>query len=132
MDDDVVEFFRYKISQRLEDEDYQFVLQMLENVSSEIKLRIRPDAIYFLANGISDLVVAPVVNVVRDGKTIVPIADLQELLPSDLWLILKTAVNVSMERGRSEISSTSAIIALGRVIEELKINDLKIWGRRSK
>ena len=130
MDDDIIEFYASQVQARSGDARYERVAHVLYQASSEVGIPLRPDATYFLANGINDLVIAPATTVVRFGQPIVDAETLEDMLQSDLRLLVKRAANVSTGRERHEISSTSAMIALGQVVEKLRINDLKIWGRR--
>jgi hypothetical protein len=48
---------------------------------------------------------------------------------TDLDIIVSSAVTAAQRREAPRISAASVIVGLGNVIDSLKVNDWKLWGR---
>lgn len=133
MDAAFEEIYAARIRSRTIERYYIETVNMLESIQRDLGVRIRPDAVHFLASNVDEMVAKPIAEA-RDRTVTLETAKLvsdDELLSriyEDMRLIVSSAVEVSRSREREVISSTSIIIALGQRILELNLNDLQIWG----
>jgi hypothetical protein len=119
---------------RERDPGYERIYQSVVGAAHRHEVSLRVDAIYFLANNISEMILAPThlarLREVRlETGPVAPEAELYSALDSDLSIIIDSAASAAHGRERSHISAASVIVGLGHVIDGLKINDWKLWGR---
>jgi hypothetical protein len=135
MDAQIGEIYRGQVISRAErDGRYREVLTLLLDVCKKFDVQPRPDAVCFLVNNLVDMIVGPM-SAARDITsrlaTAEPVA-WETLFPDiehDLGSIIESSLTVANERERREISATSAIVGLARVIDNLRVNRTKLWGR---
>lgn len=135
MDRAIEEIYSELVQTRRErDPNYERIFQSIVNAAGRRGSSLRADAIYFLANNIAEMVFRPV-HVARvrelrlDSGPVASEAELNAALASDLEIIIESALSAARERERAHISAASVIAGLGSVIDRLKINDWKLWGR---
>jgi hypothetical protein len=121
-------------SRRKSDPGYERIYQSVVMVAKRRDMSLRVDAVYFLANNISEMIFGPT-NLARKREVrletgpVAPEEQLYSALDGDLGIIIDQAVKIAQGRERSHISAASVIVGLGQVIDGLKINDWKLWGR---
>jgi hypothetical protein len=133
MEPQIEEIYLGRVNFRGRDPRYARILQSIVRVSGRYKISLRQDALYFLANNIADMVVGPMLGATERGirlesGRIVSEEELFSYIEGDLPLIIESALSAANERERQQISATSVIIGLGRVIDRLQINNTKLWG----
>ena len=136
MEPEIGQIYVESVNARAE-KDYRYlrVVHSIVKTGHDLKVNLRPDAVYFLANNIIDMVFNPMRTVAQRELRLanIEIASEEGLfsdIDNDLRAIIETTISVANERERSEISSASVIVGLGRVIDRLRINRTKLWGRR--
>jgi hypothetical protein len=117
------------------DPRYDRVVHSIVRTGNDLKVQLRPDAVFFLANNIIDMVFNPMRTAGQrhlhlETAKIASEEDLFSDIDRDLPTIIESTSSVADERERSELSSASVIVGLGRVIDRLRINRTKLWGRR--
>lgn len=122
---------------RAQDPEYALIVRFISAFAEERGVLIRSDAKYFIANNIVEMVSVPISLAAEDNiGGLRNLADFEvrfnELYANDLMLIINSAARVTESRGRTEISSTSALLAIAEVIDELRINQVKLWGRAAE
>jgi hypothetical protein len=134
MEPQIEQLYAERVNFRVRDPRYIRVVKAIHNVANRYHVSIRPDALYFLANNIIDMVVDPIIAAgerrlrLETGGPVTE-EDLFSYIESDLPLIIESASSAATDRERQQISATSAIIGLGHVIDRLQINNTKLWGR---
>jgi hypothetical protein len=128
-------YYEFVDARAARDVRYARVLNSINRTAGEFKVTLRPDAIYFLANNIVDIVFNPMLSATQRGlhlltTKLVSEEELFHYIDHDLPTIIESTRTVADERERSEISAASVIVGLGRVIDHLHINNTKLWGRR--
>jgi hypothetical protein len=136
MEPDIEKIYYESVNFRAErDPRYAKILSSIIQAAGKSNVTLRPDAVYFLANNILDMVFDPMRSARRRGlhlATTKPVSE-DELFSDihhDLPVIIESTRTVADERARSEISATSVIVGLARVIDRLRIDSTKLWGRR--
>ena len=87
----------------------------------------RPDARYFLARNMYEMIIRPYRSVKRT-RTIGSQLDIWPLVQEDLLDVISLSEKIAESRGRGYVSSTSVLIALGEMAENLRTSSLQIWG----
>jgi hypothetical protein len=136
MNENIEEVYAAQVRWRAADPRYGAVSQMLHGFAKDTGFRIRSDAVYFLANNLIDLVATPLSvarrsGIAPDGDKMTDKDGSANDYADDLRRVVNAAAEEARQRGRNEISSTSALIGLSKVIDDLGISDMKIWGRSS-
>jgi hypothetical protein len=92
----------------------------------------RVDARYFLALNLYFMIVHPYFseNRPKKGQNSAAERNFWSLLSEDAARIVWQAKTEAIERGRSQVSSTSVVIAVGKLAPELATASLQIWGDR--
>jgi hypothetical protein len=122
-------------NRREHDPGYERIHQSIVGAAQREGVSLRPDAVYFLANNISEMILEPthlarVRGVSLDTGPVAAEAELYSALDSDLDLIIRSASAEAAVRGRerSPISAASVIFGLGHVLDALRINNWRLWG----
>lgn len=121
-------------ARRERDPGYERMFQSIEEAARRRETSLRTDAVYFIANNVSEMIFRPV-RLARerraslDAGQLASEAELYSALQSDLDVIIELARSAAHGRERSHVSAASVIVGLGHVIDGLKINDWKLWGR---
>lgn len=118
-------FYAPYIEQRSDDPDYEYVVKLIGDAALKCGMPVRADATCFLADTVMSMLVEPMRNLhpetYNDG--------FREILFADICAVIEQSIEVSNTRKRSEITSTSAIEALGNVVEELNVSSLTTMGK---
>ena len=118
-------FYAPEIEQRSEDPDYEFVIKLIGDAGLKYDMPVRADAACFLADALMSMLVRPM-------RSLHPNAyddAFRETLFADICTTIEKSVAVSERRKRSEITSTTAIQALGEVVEDLQVSNLTTMGK---
>jgi hypothetical protein len=129
MEPNIEDIYRERIEIRQRDARYARIVQSILHASSQYRSSLRQDALYFLANNIADMVVGPMRVAAERGLHGMSEKELFFYIESDLSLIIESALSAATQRDRQQVSATSVIIGLGHVVDDLKINNTKMWGR---
>lgn len=86
---------------------------------------VRADAACFLADALMSMLVRPIRSLHPDAYD----DAFRETLFADICTTIEKSVAVSERRKRSEITSTTAIQALGEVVEDLQVSNLTTMGK---
>lgn len=98
------------------------MLSLLDEIPQN---RWRPDARYFLATNVLEMVIAPIELA---GPPRMERRQFLEYMQEDVRRLALESETVARERGRDYVSGTSVAIALGRLAEDLLTTSLNVWG----
>jgi hypothetical protein len=108
---------------------YDRVVHSIDRISSEINVPLRTDATCFLANNITDMIIAPIaLQHIAHGWSLNDDTLFRDI-EHDLRQIIEAARDAATDRDHQQISATSVIIGLGQIIAGLRISSSKLWGR---
>jgi hypothetical protein len=132
MDEKIEAIYHARVNARRSIHIYEEIVKSIQIASKSSELPLREDAIYFLANNVADMVVGPMSDagsqkIKSQSAQIVSEAELFSYIRADLSIIITVANSAALERKRKEISATSIVIGLAKVIDKLKINSTKLW-----
>jgi hypothetical protein len=132
MDAQIEDIYSEQVKSRANDPRYARVLGSIARASQNTPLRA--DAVYFLANNIMGMILIPMAaarerQLMPENTPLISEERLFEDIESDLHEIIGSAAATTLDRDRDRISAASVIIGLGKIIDKLKINDAKLWGR---
>ena len=117
-------FYQPHIDQRRKDPDYAFVVDLIARAEARYGMPVRADATCFLAGTMMDMIVKPMRNLHDDAFD----DAFRDILFEDISAVIEKSVAVSKARQRSVITSTTAIMALGDVVEDLIVSSQTTMG----
>ena len=134
MTPEIEQVYLEELNQRQQtDARYSIIVEMVVNSGRLVELRLRPDATLFLANNMIDMIISPLQSAPEKYRWFNQggdfTADLFKILADDMTAIVSVAADIARSRERDYISSTSALYAVARVLPELRINQVQLWGR---
>ena len=118
-------FYTPHIEQRSEDPDYEFVVELVGRAEIKYGMPVRADATCFLAGTIMEIIVEPMRGLHETEYD----QAFRDVLFEDICVVIERAVDVAKARQRSVVTSTTAIMALGEVVEELKVSSATAMGK---
>jgi hypothetical protein len=120
MEPQIEQIYHEQVRTRVGDARYLRVLRSIIDVAKQHNAPLQQDALYFLANSITDMIVGPVRIAGERGLKLesgsVSEEELFSYIESDLPLIIKSALTTAQGRKRQQISATSVIIGLGMLL----------------
>ena len=119
------EFYTPHIEQRSEDPDYEVVVKLIGRAQMKYGMPIRADATCFLAGTIMEIIVEPMRGLHEAEYN----QAFRDILFEDICVVIERSVDVAKTRQRSAITSTTAIKALGEVVEDLKLSSATAMGK---
>lgn len=112
---------------KLFDTDFRVIRKIVsENTGKERPLIWRSDARLFLAVNFYHMVVAPYSHVSRPRLYLDN--ELTKIIKIDVEEICYIAEATAQERGKNYVSGSSVLVAVGKIVDYLKVTEMQFWG----
>lgn len=125
------------LERRINDERYRVLASFFQNACEKMNFRARPDATLFVTSNFFEIVVLPLELVAQENSLPEGVPrdfpdQFRQYYQSDLQMIAQEACDIAAEHGAAEVSSSSVLEAVARVLHDLSIDQMKIWGRKDQ
>ena len=131
MDQQIEEIYRNRINELSEQRQFRRAVELVRLAAKKNGVKVRADAILFLAGNVLELAVFPLSILAQqgdvDGDAFLSEDEVFARAGRDIDVIVREAEQIRLDRDSEEISASSAIEALGRRIRELSLDDFQIW-----
>ncbi|MBA4801079.1 MAG: hypothetical protein H2040_04395 [Euryhalocaulis sp.] len=126
MRDEVEAIYEEALIERSLNGQFESLVGIIRDVAETNRVRIRADAVLFLARNFEELIITPA-NIASQ-RNIIPSENLSRWVMRDIRFIIHNISEESREGSDKEISSTLVLKFIGRNIENLWIMQMALWG----